>query len=110
MVENCLIRPQDTRLSQFATRRPVVGSTSGPGLSVTQPISVIFEKTSADVSLNSQNRKFHRTECYKHGTVDVYLDVYLIRQQNSDDVVDSLYVKLHFGNGFVTIHSFHLER
>ena len=59
------------------------------------------------LALNEEN--FSKSETYTHNARQIECDVYLIKYTSPAGCADNLYVKFNF-NGWVMVHSFHLQR
>lgn len=68
-----------------------------------------FERDVAECLLSLTEENFLKTETYTHSARQTECDVYLINYAGPSGDADELYVKFSF-NGWVVVHSFHLQR
>ena len=68
-----------------------------------------FERDVAECLLSLTEENFLKTETYTHNARQTECDVYLINYAGPSEDADELYVKFSF-NGWVVVHSFHLQR
>ena len=68
-----------------------------------------FESEIKDCLLSLRINNFQKSETYTHKVRQTECDVYLIKYTGPAGAADELYVKFSF-NGWVVVHSFHLQR
>jgi len=68
-----------------------------------------FERDVAECVLSLTEENFLKSETYTHNARQTECDVYLINYAGPSGDADELYVKFSF-NGWVVVHSFHLQR